>query len=426
MRMPQFKYTARDASGKLVEGTITSNDRTAALLQIEGEKFVPIRIEQLGQIAKPAEKFVAKKSPDSAKPAAPAASAQSIQTLSHNHVFLFTEQLAHLLASGMTLDEALGVLTKRLKHPKLQALSSALHQALVDGRSLSQALRDYPKVFSPLYTNMVAAGEASGALTEILRRLVIHLGEVKAMRDRVQQALYYPFALLGVGVLMIVVFMVWLVPMLKDFFAETGGNLPLATRILLAASHAFVGYWWMVAIAVAGLFSLWKFATRTTEGRLAWDRFLFHLPAYGMVIRYGFYAQFARTLGTLTENGVTLLKSLELLEEISGNEYIHAQMIEARKSVLDGTALSNALRPHGIFPEMFLDMLAVGEQTGRFSETVNNIANVYERDLDKQVKLISALIPIVLIVVIAILVGMLVFGILSAVFNLTTGLRTHH
>ncbi len=425
--MPQFKYVARDASGKLVEGTLTSNDRASALQQIEGDKFVPIKIEQLGQGRSSTAKNPEKSAPEKSRsPAHRPAHASAIQTLSHNHIFLFTEQLAHLLVSGMTLDEALGVLEKRLKHPKLQALSAQLHQALVDGRSLSQALRDYPKVFSPLYVNMVAAGEASGALSEILRRLVIHLGDVKAMRDRVQQALYYPAALLAVGVAMIVVFMVWLVPMLKDFFAESGGTLPLPTKILLGASHAFLAYWWAGVLAIFGAFFLWKVYTKTTDGRRAWDRFLLQAPGYGGLIRYTFYAQFARTLGTLTENGVTLVKSLELLEEISGNEFIRERMVETRKAVLDGAALSNALRPQGIFPEMFLDMLAVGEQTGRFADTVNNIANLYERDLDKQVKLVSALIPIVLIVVIAILVGMLVFGILSAVFNLTKGLRTGH
>ncbi len=418
--MPQFKYVARDAAGKLVEGTVTSNDRAAAMHQIESEKFVPVRIEQLGAPrgtpATAAEK--------SSAPAGRAADVASIQTLGHNHVFLFTEQLAHLLAAGMTLDEALGVLKKRLKHPRLKSLSTALHQALVDGRSLSQALRDYPKIFSPLYVNMVAAGEASGALTQILQRLVLHLGEMKAMRDRVQQALYYPAALVVIGTVMVVAFLVWLVPMLKGFFAETGGTLPLPTRILLAANYAVVTYWWAAALAVFGVYSLWKFATRSTEGRRAWDRFILKVPGFGMVTRYRFYAQFARTLGTLTENGVTLLRSLELLEEISGNEFIRTQMVEARKAVTDGAALSSALRPLGIFPEMFLDMMSVGEQTGRFAETVNNIADLYERDLDKQVKLITTLIPIVIIIVIAILVGLLVFGILSAVFNLTSNLRT--
>jgi type II secretory pathway component PulF len=141
-------------------------------------------------------------------------------------------------------------------------------------------------------------------------------------------------------------------------------------------------------------------------------------------MRYRFYAQFARTLGTLVENGVTLLRALELLENISGSEWVRIKMVEVRRAVTDGTSLSVALRAPNLFPELLLDMMAVGEQTGRFGETMNMIADVYERELDKQVKITSALIPPVIMIVIAGIVGLVVFGILDAVFNLTAGLKT--
>jgi type II secretory pathway component PulF len=163
--------------------------------------------------------------------------------------------------------------------------------------------------------------------------------------------------------------------------------------------------------------------TREPAGRQAWDRFRWRIPGYGHIMRYRFYAQFARTLGTLVENGVTLLRALELLENISGSEWVRLKMVEVRKAVMDGTSLSLALRAPKIFPELMLDMMAVGEQTGRFGETMNMIADVYERELDKQVQMTSALIPPVIMIVIASIVGLVVFGVLDAVFNLTTGLR---
>jgi type II secretory pathway component PulF len=271
---------------------------------------------------------------------------------------------------------------------------------------------------------MVAAGEASGTLSDILRRLVSYLQDAKGLRDRVQQALVYPAVLVVAGIGLIVVFMTVMVPQLTSFFSQTGAPLPTPTRILLAVNHLLTGYWWLAALVAGGGFALFRAFTRTTEGRRAWDGFRLKIPGYGHIISYRFYAQFARTLGTLIQNGVTLLRALELLEEISGNESIRHRMAEARETVTDGSALSNALRSHGVFPELFLDMMSVGEQTGRFGETMLMIADVYERELDKQVTIASALIPPVIMIFIAVIVGFVVFGILSAVFNLTAGLRT--
>jgi type II secretory pathway component PulF len=412
--VPQFNYVARNAEGKLIQGVVTCTDRAAAILQIERQRQMPIKIEVAGGMQK-AEAAAGKAAAGAAQP--------PTQTLSLTHQFLFTEQLAHLLSAGMTLDEALGVLERRLKYPKLQGLCTSLHQSLIDGRSLSQALRDFPKIFSPLYVNMVSAGEASGALAEILKRLVKHLADVKALRDRVQEALVYPAVLVVAGIGLVVVFMTVMVPQLTGFFSQTGQALPLPTRILLAANHAIVGYWWLGVVAALAVYSLQKLYTRTTAGRRSWDYWMLRLPGYGVITRYRFYAQFARTLGTLMQNGVTLLKSLELLEDISGNEYLRSRLEEVRNDVIDGASLSPALAQRRIFPELFVDMMAVGEQTGRLADTMQMIADVYERELDKRVKITSALIPPIIMIVIAVLVGLVVFGILSAVFNLTAGLR---
>lgn len=421
--MPDFSYVAKTADGRRVEGVVSTSDRSSAIGQLEQEHLTPIRIENVvtkAQIQPAGQK--------AAPQGASEAAGGPIKTLGHTPLFLFTEQLAHLLGAGMTLDEALNILVRRLKHPRLQSLSQSLHQALVDGRSLSQALRDYPRIFSPLYINMVAAGEASGSLSDILKRLVTHLGDIKILRDRVQQALIYPAVLVVAGIGLILVFMTIMVPKLTGFFTQTGQPLPLPTRMLLQANHLITHYWWVAALAAGLGYAVFKVFTRTIDGRRAWDFFLFRLPLFSLITRYRYYAQFARTLGTLTENGVTLLKALELLEEISGNEYIRGKMVEVRKAVIDGASLSVALGQHPIFPELFLDMMAVGEQTGRFGETMQMIADVYERELDKQVKVVSALIPPLIMVAIAAVVGMVVYGILSAVFNLTAGLqnRMHH
>ncbi len=424
----QFRYTARRSDGQLAQGVVEANDRAGAVLLVEKERCFPIKIEAVGAGAPAGRKdakgtAVADRAPEKAIARQPAAINGSAQTLSLSGQFLFTEQLGHLLSAGMTLDEALGILVRRMRHPGLQALCKTLHQALVDGQSLSQAMRQFPKVFTPLYVNMVSAGEVSGALPTIMKRLVIYLAEVKALRDRVQQALVYPAVLVVAGIGLVLIFMTVMVPQLTDFFSETGQTLPLPTRILLAANHAIVFYWWVAALAVALVYGIYKMLTREPAGRQAWDRFRWRIPGYGHIMRYRFFAQFARTLGTLVENGVTLLRALELLENISGSEWIRIKMVEVRRAVMDGASLSVALRAPGVFPELMLDMMAVGEQTGHFGETMNMIADVYERELDKQVQVTSALIPPVIMIMIAAIVGLVVFGVLDAVFNLTTGLR---
>ena len=427
--MPQFKYLARKPDGKLIDGVLTCNDRAAAIFQVEQQGGVPIKIEPIATASSPAAKTetssATRKAPADQTPPATLAPGE-ITSLSHTHQHLFTEQLAHLLTAGMTLDEALGILEKRLKQPKLHGLSAGLHRALVDGRSLSQALRDYPRIFSPLYVNLVSAGEASGALPEILKRLVRHLADVKSLRDRVSQALLYPAVLVVAGIGLIVIFMTVMVPKLTEFFKGTGQPLPPATRLLVDANWLIVHYWWAAALAVGLGYAGWKSYTATTDGRRAWDYFTWRIPLYSRIIRFRFYAQFARTLGTLMENGVTLLRSLELLEEISGNEHVRLRMIEVRKAVIDGATLSVALDEQKIFPELFIDMMSVGEQTGKFGGTMQMVADVYERELDQQIQIVSTLIPPLVMIVIAGIVGLVVYGIMSAVFGLTQGLSVRH
>jgi type II secretory pathway component PulF len=411
--MPQFSYRARNAQGALVEGVLNVADRAGAIRQIELQDCVPIRVEALS--AAPAGA--------NGKPAPAVAAPSQTLKIPHGQLLIFTEQLGHLLQAGMTLDESLGVLKKRLKHPRVQQMTSTLHQALVDGRSFSQALRDYPRIFPPLYVNMVGAGEASGALPDILERVVQHLMQEKNLRDRVQQALIYPAFLAVAGSALIIIFITFMVPQLTNFMSQTGGTLPLPTRILLATHHLITGYWWVFVLVAIGVVVGFRAFVASEEGRMTWDRFRLVIPGYGRIRRHQYYAQFSRTLGTLMENGIPLLRALDLVTEIAANKYLEAKLRDVRKAVIDGANLSSALTKEQLFPELFTDMMAVGEQTGHFARTMQTIADVYERELDRTVNVISALIPPVIIVLIAVIVGFVVYSILSAVFEMTHSLQ---
>lgn len=411
--MPQFSYRARNAQGGLVEGVLDCPDRSVAIRQIEQLHYIPIRIESIGSESKNGAR----------ETATPATLATQTLKVPHSQLLVFTEQLAHLLQAGMTLDEGLSILEKRLKQPRVQQVTKALHQGLVDGRSFSQALREFPRTFPPLYVNLVAAGEASGALPDILHRLVKHLMQAKNLRDRVQQALIYPAFLAFAGIVLITIFITFMVPQLTQFMQANGGALPLPTRMLLEVNHLITNYWWLAILIGIGIAVGFRAFVRNEEGRITWDRFRLKVPGYGRIIRHRYYAQFSRTLGTLMENGIPLLRALELVSEIAGNRYLEVKLNEVRRSVIDGATLSTALAKHDLFPELFTDMMAVGEQTGHFAETMQTIADVYERELDKTVAIVSQLIPPFIILLIAVVVGFVVYSILSAVFEMTHSLQ---
>ena len=409
--MPQFTYRARNAQGGLVEGVLDCADRAVAIRQIEQQRCIPIRIDAVAPVARDGE---------GAKRAAP--ETQNLK-IPHSQLLVFTEQLAHLLQAGMTLDEGLSILEKRLKQPRVQQMTHALHQALVDGRSFSQSLRGFPRIFPALYVNLVAAGEASGALPEILLRLVKHLMQAKNLRDRVQQALIYPAFLAAAGTILITIFITYMVPQLTAFMSQNGGALPFPTRILMHVHHAITGYWWLAVIVIIGASVGFRAFVQTDEGRITWDRLRLGIPGYGRIIRHRYYAQFSRTLGTLMENGVPLLRALDLVAEIAGNRFLETKLTEVRRAVIDGATLSAALGAQHLFPDLFTDMMAVGEQTGHFAETMQTIADVYERELDRTVVIVSQLIPPMIIVVIAVLIGFVVYSILTAVFEMTHSLQ---
>ena len=409
-----------------MEGVLDCPDRAVAIRQIEQLHYMPVRIELVGSAPAPSTKSAKNGAAATVtKPIISATLPAPTQKLkiSHNHLLIFTEQLGHLLKAGMTLDEGLSVLEKRLKQPRVQQMTHGLHQALVDGRSFSQALRDFPRVFPPIYVNLVAAGEASGALPDILARLVEHLMQAKNLRDRVQQALIYPAFLALAGVGLITLFITFMVPQLVGFMSQNGGVLPLPTQILLGVNHLITTYWWLGLVLLLGLAIAFRAFVRTEEGRIGWDRFRLVIPGYGRVMRHRYYAQFSRTLGTLMENGVPLLRAIDLVAEIADNRYLEVKMVEVRRAVIDGATLSTALTAQKLFPDLLTDMMAVGEQTGHFAQTMQTIADVYERELDRTVQTISALIPPVIIVLIALVVGFVVYSILSAVFEMTHSLQ---
>ncbi len=440
--MPIFRYKARKADGQAATGTVDAPDRAGAVRKLEREGLFPSEIVPDAGAPPPAppttpstststSKAPAPKTPAAASASPPAATAPAPSPapagegtrLPQKDVLFFSQQLSILLGAGMTLDRALSVLAGRLQEPRLQSVVARLHAALVDGKSFSQALRIFPRTFSQLYVNLMAAGEASGALAEILNRLVTYLAKLRDTADRVRLALIYPAVLLAVGGAIVIVFTRVAVPQLEGFFKQTGGTLPLPTQILIGFSN-WITVWGLptagAAIAGATLLSQWL---RQPGPRRAWDAMILRVPVFGDLAKGRFCAQFARTLGTLLGGGVILSEALRLLESVAGNLFLQNRLKTITQSVLEGSSLSAATARSGVFPQLFSDMIAVGEHTGRLNDSMENIARHYEDELDKRVEAVTTFIPLVIIVLIAIVVGLMVWGIIAAVFGVTANLR---
>ena len=277
----------------------------------------------------------------------------------------FSTELSDLLVAGMTLTNALNILANSRAG---DTIIRQLRDDIVQGSSLSNALAKHPRTFTPLYVNMIRAGEASGMLGEVLKRLVDHYELVMDVRDKVVTALVYPVIVLLMGAVTMVVCMRWVIPKFSEIFQDLHSTLPLSTRILLGLSEIMVKYGLFMAAGLIILIVLAYRGAKTEKGRLWLHGFVLRVPLIKGVISAGIYSNFARTLATLLSNGVPVLRALSIVEQTIWNVVIANEIKNARDRVTDGTTISGPLASSGVFPRTMTDMLAIGEQTGDDSE----------------------------------------------------------
>ena len=299
---------------------------------------------------------------------------------------------------------------------------ASVRDEIVRGSSLSESMEQHPATFSGLYINMIRAGEASGALAEVLRRLVTHYERIQETKEKVVMALVYPAIVLSLGVLTLIFSMVVVVPKFSVIFEQMDQALPLPTQILIGTSQwlARYGVFVMIGTVIGSIMA--NRAVKTTKGRLWWHGFILKMPLIRGVVASGIYSNFARTLGTLLANGVPVLRALQIVEQTVGNVVIGRELSKARDRVTDGTTISGPLAAGKVLPVMMTDMLAIGEQTGDMTGALKHIARRYENELDRNVKIFTTALEPILIVFVAVMVGFVAVSILMAVFNLTNGL----
>jgi len=407
--MPAYSYEAIVPGGGRTRGTLEAKTRQEALAQLSRQRLQPIRLQQQGAAD-------AAGVPASAGSAAPAE-----RQMNEAQIISFTEELGDLLDAGLQLEGALKMMEQRSEASALKAVAESLRTQVREGVSLSRALKAASSSFSDLYCNLVAAGEVSGALGSILQRQVIYLKKLSDLKARVIQALIYPMFVTGAGILLMVLFVVVLVPQLEMLFKAQ--QPPLITKLLLWTSRFLVQWGWLVlAILVLGALSFWQ-VIQQPAGRMWWDQARVKIPVAGPVLEAAFYAQFSQTLANLLGNGVTLLQAMQLVSRATPNLFYRVRLEKASDQISEGYSLSRALRQVGGFADTFLDLVAVGEQTGELSKALDKAGARYEKEMDRRIQKITALIQPVIIVIIALVVGAVVYSIITSIFDAMSGMR---
>jgi len=404
--MPVFSYTARSRAGEKVQGTVEAQDRGGALAELERRGLVPTSVGE-----------------GPAEPAAGASRAGRAGRMGSRELLIFTTELSDLLASGMRLGQALNTLGNRKSGRPSDRIIADLRDRIVQGSSLSDALAQHRSSFSNLYVSMIRAGEASGAMSDVLKRLVAHFERVQEAREKVIMAMVYPAIVVVLGAATLAFSMVYVVPKFTLIFEQMQQALPLPTRILIGASRFLARYGIFMVVGIGILAAALRRAANTTRGRFARDGLMLRIPLIRGIVASAIYANFARTLSTLLANGVPVLQALEIVEKTVGNSVIAAEIRKARERVTDGTTISGPLAAGRVFPPIMTDMLAVGEQTGDTAGALTHIARRYENELDRNVKIFTTALEPILIVVVAVMVGFVAVSILMAVFNMTSGLN---
>jgi len=418
--MPQFSYRARRRSGELVEGVLDVADRSAAVTQIERLGLFPVAVDSAKAGAANGAPRAGGKGVDFMAFLPPTLRAQLQQKRKPKlqELATFTQQLANLLQSGMPLTVALNSMTHLESRGIPTEVSRELKQEVTEGRSLSDAMARQPRIFSDLYINMVRAGEQSGSLVEVLRRMANHFQMFAEVQAKFSSALIYPAMVCCVGAGIIAFFMFFMMPRFMTIFEGFQVELPLPTRLLIGFSQFLIGYWWLLLFVIIVAFILFKRFQASEEGGQKLDEWKMKAPVVGKVIKLNLFGQFARTLGTLLQNGVPVLTALKITEQVIANRIVKAAIAKTRDAVTDGKTLAQPLQQSKVFPQLIVDLVRIGEETGNVPGALNNIADTYEGELQIGLRVMTNLIEPALIIVMALIVGFLLISILLPLFRL--------
>ena len=412
--MANFQYSALDPRGEQTTGTLAAASEAEAIQQLRAKGLYPTQISEEGKTKGKGKSAPAKtKGKTAAKSPAKGHVGGSIKPKS---LMIFTRQLATLIDSGLPLLRSLTVLEKQEPNLVLKATVSALAENVQGGSTFSESLAQHPKIFNKLYVNMVKAGELGGVLEIVLNRLAEYQEKAQKLKNKIVSAMVYPVIVMFIAVAILVFLMIFIVPKFKEMFTNTDSELPLISKIVFGMSEFFLArplfvpnvvfVFIMFGIGVF-LFNIWG---RTTGGRVVIDNLKLKMPVLGDIQRKSAVSRFSRTLGTLVTSGVPILQALNITRDTAGNVVISEAIEKVHEAVKEGETIVTPLQASGVFPNMVISMVDVGEETGQLPEMLLKVADVYDDEVDNAVTALTSILEPIMIVILALIVGAVVFA----------------
>jgi type IV pilus assembly protein PilC len=398
-----FSYTARDKNGQVKQGFVeaVSVDQAAEILR--SRELIPTQITE--KTTSPLSGWL-----------------QRLRGVSAEELMVVTRQLATMVSAGLPLARALEILVAQTRNPRFREILSSSLRDVQAGASLSSTLEKHQEVFSPIYVNLVKAGEASGSLDKILQRLAENLEKRHQFVGRTKGALIYPAIVVFGIVVVFIIMMVFVVPKLTDMYRDLGAQLPLPTRVIIGISDFMIGFWWLMIVLSVGLMVLLARLNNTRQGRRYFTGLSMRLPIFGPIINQTQLAELARTLGLLISSGVPILESLDIAKGSVSNVLYRDSVERAAVTVEKGAPLSLALQSETVFPPSVSQMIAVGEETGKVDEVLLKVAKFFEDEVDQSVRNLSSALEPMIMVILGIMVGFLILAVILPIYSLTSQL----
>ena len=398
--MPNYLYKARDGEGKAVTGAMESASAEKLAEKLRDLGYMPTQIKEalpnvdLDQFS------------------------QRFAKIKPEDIIMLNVQLANMIDAGLTLINSLNIICRQIENKKLREVVEEVKRAVEGGSTFSDALANHPKVFSKLFVDMVRAGETSGKLNVVLNRLALYVEQQEDLRQQVKNALFYPAILVIAGIAVVVLIVSFVMPKFVEVFNRAGVPLPLPTQIFYALGLALTNYWYLIIFVIWLSFMGVRMYACTEKGGYRFDRLKLDLPVIGPLVRKLIISRFSRTLATLVESGVPILHSLDIVREVVGNRIISDVVKNVRDSVEEGERIAKELKKSGEFPQDMVQMISVGEETGKLGHMLNKISGFYDNAVGYSLKRLIALIEPVFIIVLGVLVGFIMASMLLPMFDM--------
>jgi type IV pilus assembly protein PilC len=398
--MPIFKYNAMDTVGRTTTGTLEAENIDVVRNKLGELRYHVLSIAETQQRRSFTDWF------------------NSIQRVKLRELVLFSRQFATMIDAGLSVVKCLDILQQQCKDVKLKDVIGQVKHDVASGASLTDAIGKHPRVFSSLYINMIRSAEAGGILDKVLDRLAGFLEKEQEVKSKVKSAMMYPAVVFVFAILMLLALVFFVLPKFKMIFESMNLKLPLATRALLGFSGFAMSYWYVFLLAIIGLIVAYKAYSRTERGKYHIDLVKLRLPIMGDLIMKTAISRFARTFGTLIASGVPVLRALEIVAETAGNVVVSQTITQTRASVKEGEKISTPLMGSKIFPVMVVQMIGVGEETGRLDQMLTKVSDFYDQEVDATLKGLTSLIEPLMIVGLGAIVGFIAVSVISPIYQL--------